>query len=50
VWTIAAMVVGVRHALDYQSTSRALAVVLLGATLAMVLALGLGIVLGPTAS
>lgn len=50
VWTIAAMVVAVRHALDYQSTSRAIAVVLLGATLAMVLALGLGLVLGPTAS
>lgn len=49
-WTIAAMVVAVRQALDYGTTSRALAVVLLGATLAVVIAVGLGLILGPTAS
>lgn len=50
IWTIAAMVVGVRHALDYRTTARALAVVLLGATLATVIAVGMGLILGPTAS
>jgi hypothetical protein len=50
VWMVAAMVVAVRQALDYESTGRAIAVCLLGWVLAMTLALGLGLVFGPTVS
>jgi hypothetical protein len=49
-WMLAAMVVAVRQALDYESTGRAVAVCLLGWLLAMAIALGLGMVLGPTVS
>lgn len=49
-WMIAAMVVAVRHALDYEYLSRAIAVCLLGWLLAMTIALGLGILFGPTVS
>ena len=50
VWMLAAMVVAVRQALDYESTGRAVAVVVLGGTLALVIAVGLGMVFGPTVS
>lgn len=49
-WMMAAMVVAVRQALDYEHTSRAVAVVLLGAALALTIALGLGVLFGPTVS
>jgi hypothetical protein len=47
-WMFAAMVVGVRHALDYSSTGRALAVCGLAATLALTLAIVSGVLFGPT--
>jgi hypothetical protein len=50
VWMLAAMIVAVRQALDYRSTLRAVAVCLLGWTIAMLMALGLGILFGPTVS
>ena len=50
VWMMAAMVVAVRQALDYEHTSRAIAVVVLGAVLALTIALGLGMLFGPTVS
>jgi hypothetical protein len=49
-WMIAAMVVAVRQALDYPSTGRALTVCLLGWLLAMAIAVGLGVVFGPSLS
>jgi hypothetical protein len=49
-WMIAAMVIGVRHALDYDSTWRAIAVCLVAGTLSLVLAFVLGVVFGPTVS
>jgi hypothetical protein len=49
-WMIAAMVVAVRQALDYEHTSRAIAVCVLGWLLAMTIAIGLGILFGPTVS
>ena len=42
-WMIAAMVIAVKHALDYRSLTRALVVCVLGASLCAVLAIGLGI-------
>jgi hypothetical protein len=47
-WMFAAMVVGVRHALDYTSTARALAVCGLAAALALTLAMVSGVLFGPT--
>ena len=47
IWMIAAMVVAVRQALDYQSTSRAVAVCLVGFSLAMAVAAVIGLVFGP---
>jgi hypothetical protein len=41
-WMIGAMVIGVRHALDYQSTARAIAVCLVGAGLALAMAFAFG--------
>ena len=49
-WMFAAMVIGVRHALDYSSTWRALAVCGLAAGLVLGLAFLLGVLLGPTVS
>jgi len=49
-WMMAAMVVAVRQALDYEHTSRAIAVVGLGAALALTVALGLGLLFGPVVS
>ncbi len=50
VWMLIAMVVAVRQALDYTSTARAVAVCLLGWTLALAIAVTLGLVFGPTVS
>jgi Yip1 domain len=48
IWMIAAMVVGVRHALDYRSTPRALLVCLTAAGLAGAMAMIFGTFFGPT--
>jgi hypothetical protein len=50
VWMLATMVVAVRQALDYTSTMRAVAVCVIGWTLALGLAVGLQLWLGPTVS
>lgn len=50
VWMLAAMVVAVRQALDYQSTGRAIAVCLFGWVLAVAFAIAIGIFFGPTVS
>jgi hypothetical protein len=47
VWMLAAMVVAVRQALDYQSTGRAIIVCVLGWVMAIGLAVALGIFFGP---
>ena len=47
VWMLAAMVVAVRQALDFTSTARAVAVCAVGWTLALGLALVIGILFGP---
>jgi hypothetical protein len=48
IWMVAAMVVGVKHALDYRSTLRALLVCLTAAGLAGAMAVILGLFFGPT--
>jgi hypothetical protein len=50
VWMLAAMIVGVRQALDYRSTTRAILVCGLGWLLALAIALVLGLFFGPTVS
>ena len=50
VWMLAAMIVAVRQALDYTSTARAIAVCVLGWVLALVIAVGIGLVFGPKVS
>jgi hypothetical protein len=50
VWVLLAMIVAVRQALDYRSTSRAVAVCLLGWLLAMAFAVALGLMFGPRLS
>jgi hypothetical protein len=50
VWMLAAMAVGVRQALDYGSTARAVAVCGLGWVLTMAIAIALGLAFGPTLS
>ena len=50
VWMLIAMIVAVRQALDYTSTARAIAVCLLGWTIALGIALTLGLMFGPTVS
>lgn len=47
IWMIAAMVVGVKHALDYRSTVRAMLVCLSAAGLAGAMAVILGLLFGP---
>jgi hypothetical protein len=47
-WVLAAMVVAVRQSLDYDSTGRAVAVCGIGWILAVCIAVGLGLVFGPT--
>jgi len=49
-WMIGAMIVGVRHALDYQSTGRAVAVCVVAAALALVMAFGFGAIFSPVVS
>jgi hypothetical protein len=49
-WMFAAMVVAVRHALDYTSTARALAVCGVAATLSVGMAVVFGLLFGPTVS
>ncbi len=49
-WLLAAMVVGVRQALDYDSTARAVSVCLLGWILSLVFVIAIGLVFGPTVS
>ena len=46
-WMLAAMVVGVRQALDYRSTARAIAVCALGLVLAVTIAVVIGLFFGP---
>ncbi|MGQ0734752.1 MAG: YIP1 family protein [Acidobacteriota bacterium] len=50
VWMFAAMVTGVRHALDYQSTFRALAVCAIAAGMVLAMAFMAGVLFGPTVS
>ena len=50
VWMLAAMIVAVRQALDYDSTARAVAVCVVGWTLAIAIAIVIGFVFGPTLS
>jgi len=50
VWMLVAMVVGVRQALDYTSTGRAVAVCVLGWVLALAFVVVLGLIFGPTVS
>jgi hypothetical protein len=50
VWMLAAMIVAVRQALDYQHTSRAIAVCVLGWALALTIAVVLGLFFGPALS
>jgi hypothetical protein len=50
VWMFAAMVVGVRHALDYRSTGRALVVCAAAAGLACAMAVVFGLLFGPALS
>ncbi|HUE88353.1 MAG TPA: YIP1 family protein [Vicinamibacterales bacterium] len=49
-WMFAAMVIGVRHALDYSSSWRALAVCGVAFSLVLVLAFVIGVLFGPTVS
>ena len=49
-WMLLAMVVAVRQALDYRSTAKAVAVCVLGWILALVFAIVLGLLLGPSVS
>ena len=49
-WMIGTMIVGVRHALDYQSTGRAVAVCVVAAALALVMAFGFGAIFTPIVS
>ncbi len=49
-WMFAAMVIAVRHALDYDSTGRALAVCGIAASLSVAMALMIGLFFGPTLS
>lgn len=48
-WMVAAMVVAVRHALDYPRLSRAVAVCVIAATIALGMAIVLSLMLMPTA-
>ena len=50
VWMLAAMVVAVRQALDYKSTGRAIAVCIIGWTLAIAFAVAFGLMFSPALS
>jgi hypothetical protein len=48
VWMLAATIVAVRQALDYESTGRAIIVCTIGWALVIVFAVGIGLLFGPT--
>ena len=48
VWMLIAMIVAVRQALDYQSTTRAAVVCVMALFLALTMAIVLGVVFGPS--
>jgi hypothetical protein len=50
VWMLVAMIIAVRQALDYRHTVRAVAVCALAWTLAVAMAVALGVLFGPTVS
>ncbi len=50
IWMLASMVVAVRQALDYESTGRAIAVCVVGWTLAIAIAVTIGLAFGPALS
>lgn len=50
IWMLIAMIVAVRQALDYQSTSRAVGVCVVGWALSLVVAAVIGIIFAPTVS
>jgi len=50
IWMLAAMIVGVRQALDFRSTPRAIAVCVLGWVLAIAIAMVIGLFLSPPVS
>jgi hypothetical protein len=50
IWMLCAMVVAVRQALDYTSTARAIAVCAIGWTLAILIAVSIGLFLSPPVS
>jgi hypothetical protein len=50
IWMLLAMIVAVRQALDYTSTARAVAVCVFGWVLSLIVAIGLGVLFGPTVS
>jgi hypothetical protein len=50
VWMLLAMIVAVRQALDYTSTARAVTVCVIGWSLALAFAIGLGVLFGPRLS
>ena len=50
IWMLLAMIVAVRHALDYRSTARAIAVCVVAWALAIAIAVALGLAFGPTVS
>jgi hypothetical protein len=50
IWMLAAMIVGVRQALDFRSTPRAVAVCVLGWVLAIAIAVVIGLFLSPPVS
>jgi hypothetical protein len=47
-WMLVAMVIAVKHALDYRSTARAVSVCFLAAGLSLAVAIGVGVMIGPT--
>jgi hypothetical protein len=49
-WMLLAMIVAVRHALDYTGTGRAIAVCVIGWSVALALAVALGLLFGPDVS
>jgi hypothetical protein len=50
IWMLLTMIVAVRHALDYKSTARAIAVCVFGWALTLTIAVVLGVMFGPTVS
>ena len=46
-WMMGAMIIGVRHALDHESTGRAVAVCVVAVALALIMAFGFGAIVSP---